>query len=223
MRFALILALFFTAFAPSAEARDLGVINFDFDSDVLDAAALAEIDRIAADLKANPSYLPTVVVGYTDAVGGQSYNQDLGLRRARAAANALIAAGVPVTRIGTIESKGKTELLVSVSTPERRNRRVRVTLEDILAACRSYREIDLTTGALGPALENDLEQRRDEAVAAFATLVGSGNNGPAYQMAGAAREDCGTAVGYGLDDPRKLEYAQRCFCNSARLQVALGG
>lgn len=205
------------------QAQDIGTVNFNFDSTALDSAALSEIDDIAARLIANPSYKPTIVVGFTDAVGGTGYNQQLGLNRARAVRDALIAKGVPVARIGTIQSRGKSELLVAVAGPERRNRRVTVTLEDIFAACRSWRNLSLTQAAVGDELEQDIRTRLDAAIQAFAQLKASGDNGPAYQMAGAAREDCATAVGFSRDATRKIEYAQRCLCNSARMDVALNG
>ena len=209
------------AFALPLRAQDIGTVNFGFDSALLDGPARAEIREIAAELLARSNYKPTVVVGYTDAVGSQGYNQQLGLARARAVQQALIAEGVPVSRIGTVASRGKTELLVAVAGPERRNRRVTVTLDDIFAACRSWRDLGLTQALVGAELEQDLRARLAEAVGAFQQLRQSGTNGPAYQMAGAAREDCGTAVGFEAQAVRKVEYAQRCLCNYARMKVAL--
>lgn len=221
--FRLVICVIGLSFAPlAAMAQTIGTINFDFDSDQLDAQAQTQIQSIADGLKASPSYKPTVVVGYTDAVGSSGYNADLGLRRARRVAEALVAAGVPVDRIGTVESRGKNELLVAVATPERRNRRVTVTLDDILKACRSYRAVALDATAVGEALQNDLQARLQDAATTYAALTANGQNGAAYQMAGAAREDCGQAVGFKSDSLRKVEYAKKCFCSSARMQVALG-
>ena len=202
-------------------AQDIGTVNFNFDSSVLDASAREEIKVIAGRLLSNPSYKPTIVVGFTDAVGSQGYNQQLGLARARAVQQALIAEGVPVSRIGTVASRGKNELLVAIAGPERRNRRVTVTLDDIFAACRSWRDLGLTQASVGTELEQDLRSRLAEAVGAYQQLGQAGINGPAYQMAGAAREECGTAVGFAEGAVRKVEYAQRCFCNYARMKVAL--
>lgn len=222
MRFvAVLFSVLFLVLPSALSAQDVGTINFAFDSDVLDAEAQAEVQAIAERLKASSNYKPTVVIGHTDAVGSYGYNQDLGMRRANAVANALLAQGVPVSRIGTVESRGKNELLVRVSGPERRNRRVTVTLEDMLAACRSWRDVGLTKASVGPALQSDLSGRLNEAVAFYDQLTASGVNGPAFQMAGAAREDCGIAV--GLEGTgRKVEYAQRCLCSSARMRVAAG-
>ena len=209
-------------FVSDAYAQMFGTVNFDFDSDQLDAEAQAEVQRIAEQLRAIDTYKPTVVVGYTDAVGSFGYNDQLGLRRAQAVAQALIAAGVPVDRVGTVESRGKNELLIAVATPERRNRRVTVSLADMLAACRTYREIPLEANDVGDALQTDLRQRLSDAITLYQQLANSGSNPAAYQMAGAARHDCEQAVGYQGRALRKVEYSQKCFCSHARAEVAMG-
>lgn len=213
------LALFLIA--GNALAQDLGTVLFDFDSDTLDTQSQSQVDEIAETLKENPSYKPTIVVGYTDAVGTSVYNQDLGQRRARAVASALTTAGVPVSRIGTVASRGENDLVVAVATAERLNRRATVTLDDMMAACRSYRNIDLNPAGFGDEFQSDLQARLDRAVSSYVRFAADGRNGPAYQMAGAAKYDCGIAVGLQTNESRKLEYGQKCFCNSARLQVAL--
>ncbi len=207
----------------AAVGQSVGTVNFDFDSDRLDQSALEEIARIADNLKQTQSYKPTVVVGFTDAVGSSGYNDGLGLRRARQVAAALEAQGVPVNRIGTIASRGERELLVSVLGPERQNRRVTVSLGEIMKACRSYREVPITQASIGQSLQSDLQQRLSEAVAGYDRLGNAGTNTAALQMAGAAREDCGIATGYDGDSLRKVEYAQKCLCSSARYRTAVGG
>ncbi|MFK7879674.1 OmpA family protein [Roseobacter sp.] len=215
------LAVILLLFASSASAQEFGTINFDFDSDRLDAQGLEDVAQIAQQLKERQSYKPTVVVGFTDAVGSFGYNDNLGQRRAERVAAALEAQGVPVNRIGSVASRGERELLVSVAGPERRNRRVTVTLGEIMNACRTYREIPLTPASVGEELQTDLVARLTEAVQSFDALAASRRDGAAFQMAGAAREDCGIAVGYSADAIRKTEYAQKCFCSSARMQAAL--
>lgn len=208
--------------APAAlSAETFGTVNFNFDSDQLDAEGRQQVLEIAERLKAINSYKPTVVVGYTDAVGAAGYNQNLGQRRANTVAQALVQAGVAVDEIGSISSRGKSDLLIAVSTADRRNRRVTVGLAEILAACRSYRDIQLSQTAVGDALQNDLVQRLSDASTQRVQLENSGLNGPAFQMAGAAREDCGKAAGLANDSIRKIEYSKRCFCSYARLETAL--
>lgn len=204
-----------------AQAQNLGTVFFDFDVDTLDSTAQAQVAEIAEQLLKNPSYKQTVVVGYTDAVGTSAYNQDLGLRRARAVADALLANGVTSADIADIKSRGKNDLVVAVATAERQNRRVRVTLAEIMGACRSYRNIALNSAGFGAELQADLQTRFDEAVAAYNRLETNGDNGPAYQMAGAAKHDCGIATTLEMSEGRKEEYSQKCFCSSARMRVAL--
>ncbi|AXI45594.1 OmpA family protein [Sulfitobacter sp. SK012] len=206
----------------AGQASEIGTVNFKFDSDQLDAQGQAQVAEIAQRLKSVSSYKPTVVVGYTDAVGSSSYNQSLGQRRADTVAKELSSAGVPIDRIGTVKSRGKSDLLIKVASAERQNRRVTVELSDILAACQSFRAVPLAQSAIGDELQQDLLNRLSEAVISYDRFNGNGANGSAFQMAGAARQDCGQAVGYGADSVRKLEYAKKCFCNSARLQTALG-
>lgn len=204
-----------------AQAQTIGTVYFEFDADTLDSTAQAQVAGIAEELLEDPSYKQTVVVGYTDAVGTSAYNQDLGLRRARAVADALIANGVVTADIAEIKSRGKNDLVVAVATAERQNRRVRVSLADILGACRSYREIALNSAGFGPELQSDLLARFEDAVTAYQRLEANGNNGPAFQMAGAAKHDCSIATGLKMSEGRKEEYSQKCFCSSARMRVAL--
>jgi len=68
-----------------------------------------------------------LVVGHTDAVGSDQFNDALGLRRAEAVPTALVDAGVPASDVQAI-SRGKRAL--AVQTPagraEPRNRRVEI-------------------------------------------------------------------------------------------------
>jgi hypothetical protein len=218
----LLLAFFVAMTSISAHAQTIGVVNFNFDSAQLDAAANVELDEIATQLRKVNNFKATIIVGYTDAVGSPEYNLRLGQRRANAVAKGLIARGINVDRVGHVRSKGEADLLVEVAAPQRANRRVMVTLDDMMAACRSYREVPLTRASVNDALQSDLEARLETAGAMFDHLGKHGKNTPAYQIAGVAREACSIAVAYAPEQIRKVEYAQRCLCNSARLNVALG-
>ncbi|MFC3616762.1 OmpA family protein [Lutimaribacter marinistellae] len=218
----LVFGIVFSCLASIGLAQTFGTVNFEFDSDQLDESGRAQVLEIAEALKAIDTYKPTVVVGYTDAVGSSAYNDNLGLRRARTVAQALIAAGVPVDRVDTIQSRGERELLVAVRTPERLNRRVTVGLGQILAACRSYRDVPLSQDDIGDTLQADLVAQVVDARSVYQQLTQTGGNPSAFQMAGAARSDCEQAAGYSGDSIRKLEYAKRCMCSTARMDVALG-
>lgn len=97
-------------------------ITFAFDRAGLDRAARAALTRQAAWLRANPM-ARVRITGHTDLVGGEGYNDRLGLRRARAAARYLMRRGVARGRIDFVESRGEREPVVDTEARERRNRR----------------------------------------------------------------------------------------------------
>ena len=115
----------------SARLRDLSedfraktqdTVNFAFNRANIDASARKALDGQAAWLKANPSVKMTII-GHTDLVGSERYNDRLGLRRARAALNYLVRRGVARNRLQAIESRGEREPVVQTEERERRNRR----------------------------------------------------------------------------------------------------
>jgi outer membrane protein OmpA-like peptidoglycan-associated protein len=97
-------------------------ITFAFNSDTLDPAARAALKRQADWINQFPE-VRFRVYGHTDAVGSDTYNQRLGLRRARAAVSFLIAQGISPDRLDAVASFGETQPVVPVQTQERRNRR----------------------------------------------------------------------------------------------------
>jgi len=85
-----------------------------------------EVDVILSEIAKRP--VPDVlVVGHTDAVGSDSFNDALGLQRAETVRAALIRRGIPAADIRAV-SRGKREL--AIATPdgvaEPRNRRVEI-------------------------------------------------------------------------------------------------
>jgi outer membrane protein OmpA-like peptidoglycan-associated protein len=106
---------------------DSGIL-FDFDSDALRAPAMENLRNLAASLKKYPR-TNVLLVGHTDAVGSDSYNQRLSERRANAAASFLAANGVDRSRI-TAVGRGESEPIDSNDTEvgRQRNRRVEVAI-----------------------------------------------------------------------------------------------
>ena len=96
-----------------------GTEEFTAESRELLATVLSEVAK-----RPVPDVL---VVGHTDAVGSDQFNDALGLRRAEAVRTALVDAGVPASDVQAI-SRGKRAL--AVQTPdgraEPRNRRVEI-------------------------------------------------------------------------------------------------
>lgn len=98
------------------------MINFDFNSIVLDGEARRILDQQAAWIIAHPT-VKFRVYGHTDRVGSNAYNQRLGLRRARAAVNYLVSKGAPRNRLEAYSSLGETQPIVNTADRERLNRR----------------------------------------------------------------------------------------------------
>jgi len=97
-------------------------VTFEFDQSGLDETARRALDQQAGWLKANKS-VRVAVIGHTDLVGGEGYNNRLGMQRARAAANYLVAKGISRKRIDVVESRGERDPVIQTEERERRNRR----------------------------------------------------------------------------------------------------
>jgi peptidoglycan-associated lipoprotein len=97
-------------------------ITFAFNSATLDPEARAILRQQAHFIRTFPE-VHFSVYGHTDLVGSQSYNQQLGLRRARAVVDFLVSQGVDRGRLDALVSRGESEPLVATQDQERRNRR----------------------------------------------------------------------------------------------------
>ena len=121
---------------PSLRLRNLAIdfaaettdtVTFAFDRAGLDSTARAALRTQAKWLKEHPEVRMTIV-GHTDLVGSERYNDNLGLRRARAVLSQLVRLGIRRSRLDAIASKGETEPVVQTETRERRNRRAVTTV-----------------------------------------------------------------------------------------------
>ena len=108
---------------------------YDFDSDRVRGDASANLRNLAASLDQYPN-TDLLIVGHTDADGPSGYNEDLSDRRARAAADYLVAQGVARRRLRTA-GRGEYEPVASNDSESGRvrNRRVEVAI----FASESYR------------------------------------------------------------------------------------
>lgn len=113
-------------------------VNFAFNRSDLDASAQAALDQQAAFIIANPA-IGFRVIGHTDLVGSNGYNRALGLRRARAAVNYLVARGVPRRQVRAVVSQGESQPLVNTRNRERLNRR---TVTQVFGVTRDGRPFD---------------------------------------------------------------------------------
>lgn len=98
------------------------MVNFDFDSSVLDQNARTVLRQQAEWIRQFPE-VRFKVYGHTDAVGSNTYNKSLGMRRARAVVSYLSSQGIGRERLEAVVSLGKTQPLVATQNRERRNRR----------------------------------------------------------------------------------------------------
>lgn len=108
-------------------------VNFEFNRADLDANAQAALVKQAGWIKQFPE-VRFRVYGHTDLVGSDAYNQQLGLRRAQAVVAFLVRQGISRSRLEAVASFGKTQPLVFVQSPERKNRRTVTEVSGFVAS-----------------------------------------------------------------------------------------
>ncbi len=103
-------------------------LHFELGSDELTPESEADYSRILADIRSRRAY-EVQVIGYTDTLGGEGYNQQLSLSRAEAVRGKLVGDGVTVSGI-SINGRGKLDPLVptddQVAEPENRRAEILV-------------------------------------------------------------------------------------------------
>jgi outer membrane protein OmpA-like peptidoglycan-associated protein len=119
---------FGAALAAQPIRADTFVLYFVEGKDEFIEESKRQFDKILSEVARRP--VPDVlVVGHTDAVGSDQFNDALGLRRAETVRAALIAVGIPAADVQAI-SRGKRA--PAVPTPdgfaEPRNRRVEIVI-----------------------------------------------------------------------------------------------
>ena len=102
-------------------------VFFDFDKSVLKPEGKARLDELVTKL-GGTSLEVIIAIGHTDAVGGDTYNQALSVRRAEAVKAYLVSKGIEPNRIYT-EGKGKTQPIASNATDAGRAKNRRTEIE----------------------------------------------------------------------------------------------
>jgi len=105
---------------------------FDFDKATIRPDLAAKLDKIVAEspeLKSK-GYTKVDIVGHTDSVGSDAYNQSLSERRAESTADYLASKGIPRNVI-TTSGMGESQPVATNETAEGRqlNRRVEITID----------------------------------------------------------------------------------------------
>lgn len=103
-------------------------LYFDEGTERLTAASQSELPAILADVRGRQAY-QIEIVGHTDRLAGESYNDELSLRRAASVRDWLVASGVPADTT-IVVGRGERDLVVPTSdnVAEAKNRRVEVTV-----------------------------------------------------------------------------------------------
>ncbi len=101
-------------------------IPFDYNQATIRPDAQAQLQQLAATLQQHPEWM-IGLDGHTDAIGGAEFNQKLSLERAQAVRAALMADGVPGSRLA-VRGLGATQPVADNNTEAGRakNRRVEV-------------------------------------------------------------------------------------------------
>lgn len=107
-------------------------VSFDFDSAAIKHGFMGTLDKLANVIQ---KYDKTVihVVGHTDSVGSDAYNQRLSERRAQAVGDYLMRQGVRAARVQT-EGRGESQPRATNATEAGRqlNRRVEIFLKPVV-------------------------------------------------------------------------------------------
>ena len=109
-------------------ARPVSLTLYFTEGSTLSAESKAVVDRMFAEIAQRPA-AEIVVIGHTDTIGADAYNDKLSLDRAEKMRELLIGLGVPSQNISAA-GRGKRELLVPTAdnVNEPRNRRVEISV-----------------------------------------------------------------------------------------------
>lgn len=110
-----------------AVSFDSGIL-FDFDSSSLRSNARENLENLAR-IMGEDEDTNLMIVGHTDSIGDENYNQGLSERRARSAADFIVSQGISSTRV-EIKGMGENEPIADNETEAGRqeNRRVEVAI-----------------------------------------------------------------------------------------------
>ncbi|MGI6680656.1 MAG: OmpA family protein [Bdellovibrionota bacterium] len=102
-------------------------VNFDFDKKELNTLGKGKA-RVIANMLKEKLGVNVVLSGHADYIGSDTYNQKLGLDRAKALKDELVSLGVPSDRISTVSFGKERPVLGEKDAPARAvNRRVEVS------------------------------------------------------------------------------------------------
>lgn len=105
-------------------------LNFEFDKyrieNIVNDNELMRLDDYIANVNATEAREQISLTGHTDAKGSESYNYQLGMRRAQTVQDYMISRGVPAQDIVSVESQGEMDMLPGVDIYSVEQRRVKI-------------------------------------------------------------------------------------------------
>ena len=118
----------FAAALAAQPARPVSLVLYFTEGSTLSDESKGVVDRMFAEIAKRPAAEITVI-GHTDTVGTDAFNDKLSLERAQAVREILIGMGVPAQNISAA-GRGKREPLISTgdNVNEPRNRRVELSV-----------------------------------------------------------------------------------------------
>lgn len=226
----------------SLEASTPTVVYFDFDKDVLKPEALAVLEQQASWLMSNPE-AKVNLAGHADAVGADSYNFELAMRRARAVENHLISQGVNPAQMQSVVSRGESELAIQTQSRERLNRRVTTGVTGLVEiyaqaeptpqpvslpqpAPRRYADVtppscsnvaSLSEMTDFSALTSELQTRLDGAAAVYVSEAARSSASNRFDQAAFVKAECGIAIGFAKSNVKDKRSIDNCACYSETL------
>jgi outer membrane protein OmpA-like peptidoglycan-associated protein len=122
-------SMFEAALAAQPPRPTAYVLYFLLDSDELTPASRAVVETILGEIANRPAP-EVIVIGHTDTMGSQEYNDDLSLKRAKLVRAKLIERGLKEADVEA-SGRGERELLVPTAdqVAEARNRRVEIIVK----------------------------------------------------------------------------------------------
>lgn len=112
---------------PMVVVRPIFELNRYSIEDIVNRGEIDKIDEYVDRLRSTPEQERITVVGHTDTTGSESHNFELGMRRAEAVRDYIIAQGYPAENIAPAESRGEMEPLPEFAPDAAEQRRVTIT------------------------------------------------------------------------------------------------
>ena len=203
-------------------------VYFDFNRANLTPEARGTLDAQGEWLLTH-SDVTVDLAGHTDAVGNAQYNDALGLRRADAVRDYLIALGIAPGRMTSVVSYGEQQLAVPTEQRERLNRRVTTVVTGRvspgpIASCPPPEASELAQMSDLRALRDELQMRIDQAIEVENGIRASYSQGggrPLFTEANVTKVECSVSLGYARSGDLHPRHVALCDCHHQAMVALL--